>query len=119
MTQSNEYNPLGLTLYLCKAIHLSLLEVMSLNLFDEDLGICYNLEKHLWDWGARHSLGYDFVKKYAKGWEHHTGVEDYPVPINSNGYTLWEGKYLQLRLDLCQHMLKKLDLTIKSLNNKE
>ncbi len=76
-------------------------------------GICYNLTyilKHLVD-------GYDIVKELGMGWEHHTGIPVWPVPLIENkrqwendfveGWCQWEGEEGKLRRALCAYLAVK------------
>lgn len=65
----------------------------------------------------------DLVETYSKGWEHHTGEENFPVPCPDYpddpglGYlrcnNLWSGEYGRLRKDLCRHIADAIDKEIR------
>jgi len=57
------------------------------------------------------------VENYINSWEHHSGVDMYPVPspneeVSSmdafHSYPLYEGEYGKMRLKLCKHILDNL-----------
>ena len=53
------------------------------------------------------------VYELSVGWKHHTGVEDHPVPdIKGNK---WEGKNLELRIDLMKYIINKIDELLETL----
>lgn len=70
----------------------------------QDFGICYHLNKMCS--GGKLSYEYGFVNHFSKGWEHHSGIDRYPVNDNIK-LGKWEGENLQLRLDLLEYLIKR------------
>lgn len=73
---------------------------------DSYFGICFNVHHH--NLNNTYIDGYDLVTDLSKGWKHHTGGNCWMVPDN---YSLgkWEGKNLELRIDLMKHIISKID----------
>ena len=67
-----------------------------------DYGICYNLAVIT----EESDLSYDFVKDNCCEWEFFSGLFEYPVEL-SDECDLWEGKQLELRLSLLNHLIAK------------
>ena len=53
--------------------------------------------------------------KFFNSWKHFSGYDSYPVPSTNHGFSphdqffqfeRWEGKQLELRLDLIDHLIK-------------
>ena len=79
---------------------------------DANYGICFNASRHPinkydeWSGDCLVSM-YDVVDKLSVGWEHHSGLVPYPIPyIEGNK---WEGKNLELRIDLMKYIVSKID----------
>ena len=96
-----------------------------LNLISDDreindgyYGICWNGQYHPINEydelsGNAKVCMYRIVKEFSVGWEHHSGKEDYPVRyIRGNK---WEGKNLELRIDLMKHIISKIDEMLESM----
>lgn len=66
-------------------------------------GICYN-------WGRllASCVSYTVVGEFSQDWKFYSGHKGYPVPDNET-IGLWEGKNLEMRLSLIDHILKRLD----------
>lgn len=67
-------------------------------------GICLNLSKLL-----NNDSAYNFVARHSEGWKHHTGVYNHPVEFSIEE-DKWEGKQLELRLSLIDHLITKAKL---------
>jgi len=91
------------------------LEAMYASREDDWLGICYNLSYVFERFEA-----YRLVAIASQGWEHHTGYVDYPVSGHNLG-NLWEGKQLELRISLINHLIARIESTsdFKLLYSKE
>lgn len=63
-------------------------------------GICYNLSKITGEF----DVSYDFIVDNCSDWEFFSGCSY--VPIDGCG-CLWEGKQLELRLSLIDHLITK------------
>lgn len=90
---------------------------------DESFGICNNLSKYsnrhvteFWD-------AYGFVKQYSRGWKHHSGDVDYPVPgpetkgaWTLSHYNKWNKntRHGRLRWQLLNYLIKKLEKELKN-----
>lgn len=81
----------------------------------KNMGICYNAIEHL-DEAVRSEGGnftspvslIGFMAYLFKGWEYHNGAHVYPVPHNWD-LGCWEGTNGAFRLDLVDHMIRRLD----------
>jgi len=85
---------------------------------EEELGICFNL-KMLWakNNASYYISPYQLVNYFSVGWEHHSGIDNYPVgDINVN--EKWEGQSGVLRGELIQHIIKRLIKYIKGTHAK-
>ena len=92
------------------------LEVRGDNILHKKSGICYNLDKYLTDRGLfSDDYGYEIVERLSKGWEHHTGDLEYPVPdpAEMRCSDTWKGEGLSLRLDLCEYIAEQLRVMLK------
>lgn len=65
-------------------------------------GICYNLYKITGEF----NVSYNFVEDNCSCWEHFSGDIVYPID-RCSGEPLWEGKQLELRLSLLDHLIAK------------
>ena len=92
-------------------------------------GVCYNAQHIYWELAAENGKTkdgnvYDVLCTTAFiGWPKHSGREDYPIPLISpadrrDGRSLksdgsfagaWEGDYLNLRLELIDYAIDKLE----------
>ena len=72
-------------------------------IFNDFYGICYNWKVNLDD-----EIAYTLINVLSLDWTHHTGDKYYPVP-DDDTIGLWEGKNLEMRLSLIDHILKRLD----------
>lgn len=68
---------------------------------DASFGICFNLTELLQKAKVPES-GYGLVETLAMGWPKHTGAPSFPVPYSDT--PLWEGKGLELRLELMEYI---------------
>ncbi len=66
-------------------------------------GICFNWKEIL-----SYSGVYDIVENFQQDWLYRSGDPQFPV-LHSVGFGLWEGKNLEMRLSLIDHILKRLD----------
>jgi hypothetical protein len=69
----------------------------------KSFGLCNYLEGYI-----RLICAYDFVYYNSRGWKHHSGNDNCPVP-HVEGVGLWEGENLEMRQDLCKYLLAKLE----------
>ena len=71
-------------------------------------GICWNANYHPINGSEDHLVNmYHVVDELSVGWEHHSGAKSYPIPhIKGNK---WEGKNLELRIDLMKYIVGKID----------
>lgn len=79
---------------------------------DAYYGICWNAQRHplnKYDEWSGDSLVcmYYIIEELSVGWEHHSGTRSYPVPDIAGNR--WEGKNLELRIDLMKHIVSKID----------
>lgn len=65
-------------------------------------GICHNLSEMTGDV----TKTYEFVRDNCFDWCFFSGINTYPVE-NCNDEPLWEGKQLELRLSLINHLIAK------------
>ena len=83
----------------------------------ECCGICYNVDAHYYTKNRRVREGvYDRLRVLFRGWEHHSGNEDYPVVDDRSvaKYDFrWNGVNLDKRIDLMRYTIKKLEASIK------
>lgn len=87
---------------------------------DEHLGICRNGERHPFNKYDRDEFSgilsfYNFIDEFSMGWEHHSGEESYPVPYNAGDF--WEGKNLELRIDLMKYIVNKIDNILEGMTD--
>ena len=68
------------------------------------MGICGNWEEELGD-----CFSYSLVVELSKDWFHYSGDPDLPIGDDYLKSNLWIGKSLELRLDLIDHILTKLN----------
>lgn len=98
-------------LKLAKEILLNLIS-SDREIIEEYFGICWNGFYHpmnKYDEELDEGLVniYIIVNEFSVGWEHHSGKKSYPVPdIRGNK---WEGKNLELRIDLMKYIIGKID----------
>lgn len=86
---------------------LLLLEEQAINncIDESHYGICYNLSELTGELDE----SYDFVRENCEDWEHFSGNSVYPIE-GCSGEPLWEGKQLELRLSLLDHLIAKAKL---------
>jgi hypothetical protein len=82
-----------------------------------DYGICFNLSnaqsQELGNFErVADSSGYDIVEKNSLDWEFYSGINCYPVP-EEDSKNKWEGKQLEYRVSLINHIISKLEKTSK------
>lgn len=76
-------------------------------------GICYNWSR-LYDLGL---LQYDIVEKLSLDWDKHSGRPCYPIEVRSGCINRWDGKELELRIELMEHIMNKLiNVSVDELN---
>ena len=84
-------------------------------------GICYNVEEKYNRTGVFYCVHGD-LEMLFKGWKHHSGRLEYPVDDDDmngiDGYR-WVGKNLDMRIDLMQYTIKKLENRIKRAEQKK
>lgn len=84
--------------------------------YTEGLGICDHLYKETYK-EFRCTAAYTFVRLASKGWEHNTGIESFPVPHKTgDGYFFWQGKELDLRIDLLKYLISKAETYLSEAN---
>lgn len=72
----------------------------------KSFGICSNLD----DYAEVHGVWvYYFVSHYARGWEYHTGNNNYPVPCIPGECELWKGRHAVMRYNLIDYLIKKVE----------
>lgn len=85
---------------------------------DTFYGICWNAQKHPlneydeWSGDCLVCI-YHIVDELSVGWEHHSGKKSYPVPYNVGNK--WEGKNLELRIDLMKYIVNKIDIMLEGM----
>ena len=67
-------------------------------------GVCGNWQVELGSY-----FTYDLVKELSKDWFHYSGDPDLPIGDDYFKSNLWSGKSLELRIDLIDHILPKLN----------
>lgn len=72
-------------------------------------GICYHAENHKLN--NQSVYFYALIPNFAINWPHHSGLNAYPI---NNDYDLhcWEGKNLELRIDLMKYIVNKIDVML-------
>lgn len=82
---------------------------------DTYYGICFNADRHpinkydTWSGDCLVSM-YHVVDELSVGWEHHSGLGTYPIPYLKGNK--WEGKNLELRIDLMKYIVSKIDILL-------
>lgn len=125
----SEYQPFVQRDYLIQSLK-NLRILAAKNSVPEPLfGVCYNAQHIYWELAAENGKTkdgnvYDVLCTTAFiGWPKHSGREDYPIPLinpddRRDGRSLksdgtfagaWEGDYLNLRLELIDYAIDKLE----------
>ena len=125
----SEYQPFVRRDYLIQSLK-DLRKLAAENSVPEPLfGICYNAQHIYWELAdkrgeTKNGHVYDVLCTVAFiGWPKHSGREDYPIPLvhpadnrsgrhrfeNGTFGGLWEGDYLDLRLELIDYAIAKLE----------
>lgn len=92
----------------------SINKLLSGNIQFDSLGICDNISNGL------------FVYENSSNWEYFTGCKTFPIPTTDEQFNTpsqqysyssyknatWKGKQGELRIDLCKHLIKELELCI-------
>ena len=71
----------------------------------EAYGICLNLNLICSD-GRLEYEHVLLVNYFSKGWEHHSGIERYPVQEDKD-YGKWQGENLILRINLLNYLIER------------
>lgn len=78
-----------------------------------NFGICRNADALLSDTPIV-GLAYHAVEYFSYGWQHHSGIINYPVPARADVYCgLWQGEQLVLRQHLLAYLVKQITLYIE------
>ena len=82
---------------------------------DDYYGICFNADRHPINkygrWSGDYLVSmYHVVEELSVGWEHHSGYRSYPIPHTKGNK--WEGKNLELRIDLMKYIVSKIDILL-------
>lgn len=82
---------------------------------DEYYGICWNGHYHPTNEydelsGNAKVCMYSIVEELSVGWAHHSGLEGYPIAYIAGNK--WEGKNLELRIDLMKYIVSKIDILL-------
>ncbi len=78
-------------------------------------GICFNADCHptnkydIWSGDCLVSMCH-VVEELSVGWEHHSGDRLFPIPHTKGNK--WEGKNLELRIDLMKYIVSKIDILL-------
>ena len=75
-----------------------------LNKLKQTYGICHHLNLICSD--GKKLYEYALVNYFSKGWEHHSGIERYPVQDDKD-YGKWQGENLILRINLLNYLIER------------
>lgn len=84
-------------------------------IYDTKLGICWNANHQPinkydgWSGDCLVNMYY-VVEELSVYWEHHSGDRLYPIPHTKGNK--WEGKNLELRIDLMKYIVSKIDILL-------
>lgn len=90
------------------------------NMYLHNLNKKYSIKKFLYFFKIKEFSGNFFereigtiglVSELSVGWENHSGDYSYPVPYNAGNK--WEGKNLELRIDLMKYIVNKINIMLE------
>ncbi len=73
-------------------------------------GICYNAENHKLN-NKTYVNFYNLISQMSNNWPKHSGYDAYPIQ-NDYAFYPWEGKNLELRIDLMKYIVSKIDILL-------
>ena len=92
-------------------LYVKTLKRIKTNRYDKFSRICFNLyrmsgekDEYITDQPC-----YEFMREYSLGWEHHSGIADYPIPETPGEPFFWEGEALKYRLSLIDYIINKVE----------
>lgn len=71
-------------------------------------GICHNASQHKLNNSKDGIYFYGFIPDFAEYWPNHSGFEMSPIKEDIQ-FGKWEGKNLELRIDLMKYIVSKID----------
>lgn len=106
----------------------ALKQLYDLDLPNPNAGICTNLNNALKykgiDIDQRNDM-LDIIEAHFPSWRYYSGTDKFPIPSSNPDFApgeyyayrankLWEGEQLLYRLDLLDHLIKKLEQELKA-----
>lgn len=94
------------------------------NMYFHNLNKKYSIKKFLYFFKIKEFSGNFFervietigvVSNLSVGWEHRSG--DYAHPVPHNAGDKWEGKNLELRIDLMKYIVNKIDVILEGMSD--